>query len=279
MTQSRSFLVPVERSSLPGKNSVARAFDSIAGSFDGTLENEITVRIRQKVYSIIKGLVSPGSSILDVNCGTGIDLLNLSGEGYRVAGVDISEGMISTARRKLDAAGKADVPLSVCSFDRLDRSKFRSYDLVLSNFGGLNCTPSLDAAAESIATVTRKGGYFVGIIMPPFSLWETVSFLGHFRWRDAFRRMRPSAPATGFPGSTFRVYYHSPRAVVRAFSPSFEAMQTTGLSIISPNPQSKQFVLTHPHFDRFLARLDTFVENIPILRSIGDHYVIVFLKK
>src|SRR6266545_3401952 len=43
---------------------------------------------------------APGMSILDLGCGTGGHVLPLAMRGFRVTGVDMSEGMIMQAQRK-----------------------------------------------------------------------------------------------------------------------------------------------------------------------------------
>ena len=57
---------------------VAEAFDSVAERFEATLENNITRGIRSKLYTLIDSLVPRGSEILDINCGIGIDAVELA---------------------------------------------------------------------------------------------------------------------------------------------------------------------------------------------------------
>ena len=260
-------------------NRVASAFDGIADIFDTTLENEITARLRSKLYSAIESLVSPGSIVLDINCGTGIDACFLAGRGYRMFGVDISEKMIATAQMKQRSAECKNVEFRVSSYDSLSPGVVPEAELTFSNFGGLNCTSDLTAAANAIASVTRPGGYFVGVIMPPFSLWEFLSYAARFQLRESLRRMHNSSPATGFHGSTFPVYYYSTKETVSAFAPHFEHIQTIGLSILSPTPQSIQFTRRHPVLTKSLIGIDSLIERLPILRSIGDHYLIVLRRR
>ncbi len=49
--------------------------------------------------------VSPGASFLDVGCGTGRHALELARRGYKVTGVDLSEGMLKVAREKAAEEG------------------------------------------------------------------------------------------------------------------------------------------------------------------------------
>lgn len=254
---------------------VAAAFDTVAEIFDQEYENEITGRIRQTVYHILERLVPVGSSILDINCGTGIDALNLAKRGYRVVGVDISPVMIQQAQKKVQPAYAKHVRFYVSSFDDLLNEAHSSYDVVLSNFGGLNCARALAPVAQQIAQVIKENGFLIGIVMPPFCLWETFSGLFHLRWNYAFRRMRKQADATGFRGKSFTVFYHSPGDVVSSFCRWFTVERIIGLNVFSPPPGAVLFAEHHPRMASFLRHVDTLVEHMPLIRSMGDHYMIV----
>ncbi|HTP12250.1 MAG TPA: class I SAM-dependent methyltransferase [Bacteroidota bacterium] len=258
---------------------VSAAFDAVAARFDTTLENEITRGLRTKIYSVVSSYVRPGAAILDMNCGTGIDLEHFIKAGYRATGVDLSPAMIAAARSRLESSDKQGPRFYHISFEDLSAVPQKDFDLVFSNFGGMNCVRDLEQTARSIAGVLKPGAYFIGVLMPPFSIWESASFAARFRWSDAVRRFRAHTPATGFDDKTFPVFYHSPKTVVKEFSKDFILKRIVGLSIFSPTPQSTSFVRRHPRLWKVLGRLDSLVERIPLIRSIGDHYLIVLEKR
>jgi SAM-dependent methyltransferase len=67
---------------------------------------EYTKNAAQEVDFLTDELgLPPGASVLDVGCGTGRHSIELARRGYRVTGIDISEGMLSRAREKADAEG------------------------------------------------------------------------------------------------------------------------------------------------------------------------------
>lgn len=258
---------------------VAAAFDGIAGAFDENFENLITAELRRRLYSVVTSLVPGDSTIIDVNCGTGIDALFLAEHGYRVTGIDVSRTMIARARKKLASRRNLQATFIPGSFDDLPANHAEPVDLVMSNFGGINCSDNLGRTARAIGSVIKPGGYFVGVIMPRFSLWETVSFLLRLRWKDAARRMRGGSVATGFGEHSFRVQYYSPRDVRRSFGDGFNVKRISALSVVAPTPQSTGFARNHPRLVSLLFRLDNYLESIPVLRSIGDHYIIVLQKQ
>jgi len=73
-------------------------FDAHAPHYD---ENPFTANTVAEVDFIIElfGLAS-GASILDVGCGTGRHSIELARRGFRVTGLDLSEGMLQVARAK-----------------------------------------------------------------------------------------------------------------------------------------------------------------------------------
>jgi ubiquinone/menaquinone biosynthesis C-methylase UbiE len=251
---------------------VLESFDNIADFYDGEVENDVTQRLRTQIYERVGGLVPAGSSVLDINCGTGIDAIALAGRGYKVSGIDLSPKMIERARQKADRQG---VPASfqVSSFENLESVAESAFDLMLSNFGGLNCVQRLDRVAQQAASRLRPGGFLVCVVMPRVCLWETVTGLARLQFRAAFRRLSKNVEATGFRGKTFSVYYHSPARFAHAFRPWFEVRDIRGWNIVSPPPHAAPVAKRHPVLGSMLERVDAAIERLPVCRSIGDHYV------
>lgn len=254
---------------------VTEAFDSVAETFETALENDITRALRQKVYQTIRSLVSPASDILDINCGIGIDAVTLAQEGFNVVGIDLAPKMIAEAKGRAGRCGVSNVEFLVGSFEDLSLVSGRSFELVLSNFGGLNCVSSLETVAAQVAAVVRPGGYFVAMVMPPVCLWEIVAGLARLNFRSAFRRLRRNVQAIGFHGGTFTVHYYSPRTLAAAFRRWFKVRQIMGLNIISPPPHAMRFKSNFPRLIAFLERVETTVAGLPVVRSVGDHFVMI----
>lgn len=255
---------------------VRAAFNAIAPDFDVSLENPTTAAFREEIYRIVTATIRPGDSVLDINCGTGIDAAALAGRGFRVVGADISPGMLREAAKK--AANRSGLRLEFLesSFDDLSVLSGRSFDLVLSNFGGLNCTDTPEAVFERVAAVTRPGGWFIVVFMPRVSLWEIVAGLARFDFRTAIRRMRMSAASTGFRGKTFPVFYFTVRTILHRASRWFAPRSIRGVWVISPPPHAESFRRRFPRLSVFLTWVDQIITGFPFLRAIGDHVMILF---
>ena len=156
---------------------VLESFDNIAGIFDEEFENDITRRLRQQVYDTIESLIPPGSSILDINCGTGIDAIALARRGYKVSGIDLAPKMIERAARKAIQQSLA-LTFRISSFENLETVRQSQFDLMLSNFGGLNCVESLARVAQQTASriKPRKSRSASTLCTAPCTSWSGCSW-------------------------------------------------------------------------------------------------------
>jgi len=250
-----------------------KAFDSIADTFDATFENDTTRRLRRALYSGIMRLVPSGSRVLDISCGSGIDAIALHEMGYRVSVADVSAEMVRVCSSKFRAHG-VTCPAYVCSMEDAGRTITDRFDLILSNFGAINCLPDLERLPVSIASLLRPGGTFLAVIMPRISPWEIISGLLRFRPGFAFRRFQRDTPATGFGPNHFPVTYFSERAIRMSFSPLFETMGIEGWNVFSPPPHAQTFVQRFPSLTGMLEALDDHLSTLPVFRTMGDHIVV-----
>jgi ubiquinone/menaquinone biosynthesis C-methylase UbiE len=257
---------------------VSSAFDSLARGYDETFDPNIVIsRLRTDLYHTITNLVDPPAAILDINCGTGTDALYLSSRGYSTVGVDISEAMIAEAVKKSAVHPKA---LFVhTSYDDMDCLPENEFDLVLSNFGGLNCTRDLRTVGEHVARRLKAKGYFVVVLMPSFSLWETCAYAVRGQFKQAFRRLRRGGTLTQFNDKEFTVYYFNPHKAAQQFAEHFLVREIYAWNIVTPPPHAWKVATSFPRLSSALEKLDAAIGHLPIFRSIGDHYVMVLEKR
>ncbi|MEX1138835.1 MAG: class I SAM-dependent methyltransferase [Bacteroidota bacterium] len=254
---------------------VATAFNAIAPVFESRFENEVTAKIRGTIYESIRKAAPLGSSILDINCGIGIDALALAAEGYSVTGVDLSPGMIDQAKRRAAMHPELKVEFLVSSFEDLAPLEGRTFDVVLSNFAGLNCTDSLHAVFPRIAKLLHPRGKFLAVAMPKASLWEIFAGLSRLRPGSAFRRFARTVRATGFHQYSFDVHYHPLRRFLSASACWFDPVGIRALSLLSPPPHAQTFRNRFPGTSELLDKLDDHLCSLPVLRGMGDHYFVM----
>jgi len=98
---------------------------------------------------------------LDLACGTGSFTLLLREKGYEAVGVDYSEGMLITARKK---AGKRGISVPFVLQDAVKLAFKPSFDLVVSLFDSLNYiigAQRLQSAFERVFEACLPGATFI----------------------------------------------------------------------------------------------------------------------
>ncbi|WP_051882359.1 MULTISPECIES: class I SAM-dependent methyltransferase [Parvularcula] len=138
---------------------VQHLYDRRAGHYDAlTLAFRALGFGRHQSRLVAELGLSEGATVVDLCCGTGVNLEELSsavGSRGAVIGVDLSEGMLSEARERVRAAGLANV--------QLVQADVRDYQLpdeaaaVLSTFG-LEMVPAYDEVIEGLAERLPVGG-------------------------------------------------------------------------------------------------------------------------
>jgi demethylmenaquinone methyltransferase / 2-methoxy-6-polyprenyl-1,4-benzoquinol methylase len=202
-------------------------FDGIAGSYD-RLNDLMTAGLhhRWRDLAVMVARVGPGSSALDVCCGTGdlsFALRRAVGPQGRVVGVDLSEEMLDVAR---DKCGRNQLYVE---FERADvlalpfpdgvsaddsgcgrRAETGGFDACTVGFGIRNVADIVGAFGE-MRRVCRPGGRVVCLeITRPnipvfkqfYGLWfgRAVPVLGRVAARDATAYTYLPASVLRFPG-------------------------------------------------------------------------------
>jgi demethylmenaquinone methyltransferase/2-methoxy-6-polyprenyl-1,4-benzoquinol methylase len=147
-------------------------FDRIAPVYDA-MNRAMTVGLDRRWRRLTaESVVRPGDRVLDACCGTGDLALADRAAGGDVVGVDFSERMLESARRKAPAAEWVQADAMDLPFDDA------AFDAVTVGFGIRNL-PDLEAGLRELARVTRPGGKLgcleitrpKGLLRPFFRLW------------------------------------------------------------------------------------------------------------
>jgi ubiquinone/menaquinone biosynthesis C-methylase UbiE len=166
-----------------GYDRSARAYDQTAGG--------IYLRALRGLLPYVN--LAPSPSILDVGCGTAINLLEAArvlGPCGRLVGVDLSAGMLDVARAKAAAAGvQASFLVGDAEALELEDSAF---DLVICN-SAYHWFPDRARAVRELSRVLRPGGQLLlaSIAEPGYEEWiGAVNGV----WTDLFGLACPAFP-------------------------------------------------------------------------------------
>ncbi len=258
-----------------------RAFDSVAPVYAQQNEdNALLSAMRSRVLGTLFEHVRPGAHVLDLGCGPGVDVERLALEGYWVTAVDWSPAMVREAVSRLAARGlspRAEVRnLGIDDLDELAPARF---DAVYSNFGPLNCVPSLALAASRLAARVRPGGLLIASVIGRVCPWEVGVFLARgqvARARVRFTRRPVPVPLNG---RTVWTQYYTPARFERAFREvGFRRLAVRALALFAPPPYLDAFAARHPSLVRRLQALDDRLGARRPFRAWGDHFLIVMEK-
>lgn len=254
------------------------AFDAIAAGYDKAFTDTALGRmLRTRVWRTLQACFAPGSHILELACGTGVDAVWLAQRGVRVQATDGSQEMVDVARRRVAAAGlESLVTIRRQSLQELTAKAWpvpAPFDGAFSNFGGLNTITAWSSLARSLASAVRPGGKLVLVPMGPLCPWEFAWHLFHGDKKTALRRLYQ--PATARIGQAkISIWYPSLNQLKRALSPWFTHVKTDSLGLLLPPSYLAHLVERRPVLFRGLNRLEAVFA--PISGGWGDHYVSIF---
>ncbi len=249
------------------------AFDSLAADYDlhftGT---PLGALLRQAVRRRLEARFAPGEHVLELACGTGEDAAHLGRRGVRVLATDASPAMVERARAK--TAGLAGIEVRQLAIEDL-ASLAGPFDGAFSDFGGLNCVADLGTVGRDLADLLRPGATVLLCVMSPLAPWEWAGFLLRGEPAKAFRRLRRA----GVPWRGLTVRYPSPRALRRAFGPSFRPLRLSAVGALLPPTEWESWAGRHPRLLAALARWERRLETVPPLPWLADHYLLELARR
>ncbi len=257
-----------------------RAFDSVAVDYDGPRgNNELIQRMRSTLWDTVCRVLPVGGHLLDLGCGTGLDALEFARRGYQVVATDWSPQMTARTQVRAAVAGMeahvATAHLGIQQLDRLDDA----FDGIYSNFGPLNCAPDLHVVAAECARLLRPGGQLVFSVIGRICPWELVHYVLRGRLRRAGVRAARGATAVGMNQHTVWTCYYTPREFYRAFAGHFVLAGYRALGLFLPPPYLVDYYRRHGRYGRCLGWLDDRLGALPLLRDMGDHFLILMRRR
>lgn len=262
------------------------SFDSIASIYDEQFTATRTGFLqRQLIYTYLEELLikDKPKRVLELNCGTGADAIWLAQKGCHVLATDISPMMIETAKKKSEATDIGNrLDFKTIAAEDIDQLSNRApFDLIFSNFGGLNCVSPNDMQrlAPKLTKLLAPNGCLVFVIMSRFCPWESFYFLAKGNWTQAWRR-RNKTPVDAPLGNgvTVPTWYYSPKMMAKAFDTSFHLTQQRPVGFFIP-PSYLDSAFEHcPQALNLLWAMEKFCSKIEWIAPVADHFLIELKK-
>lgn len=262
------------------------SFDSIASVYDQQFTDTKTGFLqRQLVYIHLEEfLVKHGSKrVLELNCGTGADAIWLAQKDCHVLATDISRLMIKAAQEKslsLDEKTRNRLHFKTIAAEDIEQLSGQGpFDLIFSNFGGLNCVSpdDLRRLVDKLAKLLSPNGRLVFIIMGRFCPWESMYFLAKRNWKEAWRRQRKTAVNAPLgDGITIPTWYYSPKMMINIFRPSFQLKQQRAIGFFLPPSYLDPAFDHRPRALSLLWKAEKMCNEFEWLAAAGDHFLIEF---
>jgi ubiquinone/menaquinone biosynthesis C-methylase UbiE len=282
MKNNRDSSAALPVSTLPQLRDTQDAFDSVAVDYDGPRGNNDSIRdMRSEMWRWLDATFAPGSRLVDLGCGTGLDAIRMAQTGHHVTATDWSPQMV---RRTSDRAAREHltdrvqaVAVGAHELHRLDGEGV--YDGAYSNLGPLNCVPDLADVSRECARLVKPGGALVFTVIGRICPWEIAHYLRKRRWARATVRFARNVVPVSMNKHTIWTHYYGPREFHRAFESQFMLEHFRGLCVFAPPPYLTWIRDNHPRWHDRLWRLDRRVAGWPGIRAMGDHFLIVMRKR
>ncbi len=194
-------------------------FDVASNYYDKTFTySKIGLAQRSVVYKNTTALFSTEKklNILELNCGTGYDAINFAKKGHQIIATDISEGMINVAKSKNDLT---NLEFKTQDINQITHKTFQKpFDVIFSNFGGLNCLSleELDRFLKATPELLTKKGKLFLVIMPKKCLWERIYFTLKGDLKKAKRRLTDSFVTAYVDTIAVKTWYYNPQDIINS---------------------------------------------------------------
>lgn len=251
-----------------------QAFSSKGSEYElESQTNPIVKFTRNQVYRHLLSLRKPPASVLEINAGSGYDALNLARMGYRVLATDSAQGMVTMIRKKKHPN------LRTRQLSFFDLNLDQTFDIILSNFGGLNTTGDLERIFRQFPNLLNEDGHVVLTVLNPLCVWE----FANLPWsrETATRRLnwlRRRPASANIDGTSVDTYYYTPAQVREAMPSELRLVKIQGLSAIVPPPYMKHICRRFPRLYSALERAEARLSTIWPFSRLGDYFIASFRK-
>jgi SAM-dependent methyltransferase len=256
----------------------AASFDNYAQQYDDHFTfSSIGTMQRKAVYSYLLPLLNAEINLLEINCGTGYDALEISKYAQSVLATDASSKMIEQCKAK--SVGATNVSFKVNLIQDLNE-EIKNSNFIFSNFGGLNCLSQREFAefADKCKALLNTQADLFFVIMGRKCIWERLYFKFKGDQKKAIRRDSTIGVETLINRTEFKTWYYSPKEILNFFGTEFKMVHTSGVGLFVPPSYLNPFFSNKKFLLKLLNGLDKLFCKFSWTANYADHFII-HLKK
>lgn len=258
-------------------------FNTIAANYDSDFSSsKIGILQRNRVWHHLKSDLNQTKiqSILEINCGTGVDAFLLEQQGYSVIATDISSEMIHYAKQKLKNTSITNPEFLACGFNDL-KNVFaeKKFDLIFSNFAGLNCINEKEFKQlnHDFNGLLNPNALLIIVLLGKKSWIERLYFLLKGNSKKAFRRENPDLANLG--NNSFQMTYCYTVNEVKDIFKDFICINNKPIGILIPPSYLEPLIKKLPFLKFVLQFAESLIGGFSFLSDYADHTYLVFRKK
>lgn len=256
-------------------------FDHVADKYDQSFTHAMIGRLqRASVMDYINSVLPTNKSlrILELNCGTGEDAIYFAKKGHHVVATDLSEKMIEVAKQKaIDELVDENIETFPMDMRNIyDSNISGTFDLVFSNFGGINClnNQELKILSNDLVSLMKPTGRLISVIMPKNCLWENLYFTAKFDWEKVFRRNTNQMLAVDFGKHIIPTWYYSPSEIGGIFKNNFTKIAQKPIGFAVPPSYMEPFFQKRRKALKILSEIENGLNHLAGLAAFSDHFLI-----
>lgn len=251
------------------------AFEEVATQYDNDFTHtRIGLMQRQRIWAYLAGrFKSQSLDILEINGGTGEDAIFLAREGHKITHTDIAEQMLEVAQKKVAQAGL----LNSIQFQRIDlRNPINlktEFDLILSNFGGINCLSPAELSNLNswIFHHLRDNGECILVVMPKQNWFDKIYRYIKGEYQIYQQRSNPKGLKVNLDENVVQTYYYDVVDIIRAFK-SFKLKGKIAAGYLPSYFNKSKFIELFYLADKAMNAI-----KVPV--NYADHYLIHLVKQ